>query len=99
MTKAPSRTLSNLEGAVAGSDAAGQAAAADGEVTTHAPGRRRGANRMTVMIQMYTYLDVADNTGAKEVMCIQVLGGSKRRVRVPGRRHRPASRRRSPAAT
>ena len=32
------------------------------------------------MIQMYTYLDVADNTGAKEVMCIKVLGGSKRRV-------------------
>jgi large subunit ribosomal protein L14 len=32
------------------------------------------------MIQMYTYLDVADNTGAKEVMCIQVLGGSKKRV-------------------
>ena len=32
------------------------------------------------MIQMYTYLDVADNTGAKEVMCIQVLGGNKRRV-------------------
>jgi large subunit ribosomal protein L14 len=25
-------------------------------------------------------MDVADNTGAKEVMCIQVLGGSKRRV-------------------
>ena len=32
------------------------------------------------MIQMYTYLDVADNTGAKQVMCLQVLGGSKRRV-------------------
>ena len=32
------------------------------------------------MIQMYTFLDVADNTGAKEVMCIQVLGGTKRRV-------------------
>ncbi|CAN5473182.1 50S ribosomal protein L14 [soil metagenome] len=32
------------------------------------------------MIQMYTFLDVADNTGAKEVMCIQVLGGSKRRT-------------------
>jgi large subunit ribosomal protein L14 len=32
------------------------------------------------MIQMYTYLDVADNSGAKEVMCIQVLGGTKRRV-------------------
>ena len=31
------------------------------------------------MIQEYTYLDVADNTGAKEVMCIKVLGGSKRR--------------------
>jgi large subunit ribosomal protein L14 len=32
------------------------------------------------MIQMYSFMDVADNTGAKEVMCIQVLGGSKRRV-------------------
>jgi large subunit ribosomal protein L14 len=31
------------------------------------------------MIQEYTYLDVADNTGAKECMCIKVLGGSKRR--------------------
>ena len=31
------------------------------------------------MIQMYTYLDVADNTGAKECMCIKVLGGNKRR--------------------
>ena len=30
------------------------------------------------MIQMYTYLDVADNTGAKECMCIKVLGGTKR---------------------
>jgi large subunit ribosomal protein L14 len=28
------------------------------------------------MIQMQTRLDVADNTGAKEVMCIKVLGGS-----------------------
>ena len=32
------------------------------------------------MIQMQTRLTVADNTGAKEVMCIQVLGGSKRRT-------------------
>ena len=32
------------------------------------------------MIQMQTRLDVADNTGAKEVMCIKVLGGSKRRT-------------------
>jgi large subunit ribosomal protein L14 len=31
------------------------------------------------MIQEYTYLDVADNTGAKQCMCIKVLGGSKRR--------------------
>lgn len=32
------------------------------------------------MIQMQTNLDVADNSGAKRVMCIKVLGGSKRRV-------------------
>lgn len=31
------------------------------------------------MIQMYTYLDVADNTGAKQCMCIKVLGGSRKR--------------------
>ena len=31
------------------------------------------------MIQMQTRLDVADNTGAKEVMCVKVLGGSRRR--------------------
>ena len=31
------------------------------------------------MIQMQSYLGVADNSGAKEVMCIKVLGGSKRR--------------------
>lgn len=31
------------------------------------------------MIQMTTYLDVADNSGAKECMCIKVLGGSRRR--------------------
>ena len=31
------------------------------------------------MIQMQTRLDVADNSGAKKVMCIKVLGGSKRR--------------------
>jgi len=32
------------------------------------------------MIQMETRLGVTDNTGAKEVMCIKVLGGSKRRT-------------------
>ena len=31
------------------------------------------------MIQTQTILNVADNTGAKQVMCIKVLGGSKRR--------------------
>jgi large subunit ribosomal protein L14 len=31
------------------------------------------------MIQMQTRLDVADNTGAKELYCIKVLGGSRRR--------------------
>jgi large subunit ribosomal protein L14 len=31
------------------------------------------------MIQAQTMLDVADNTGAKTVMCIKVLGGSRRR--------------------
>lgn len=31
------------------------------------------------MIQMQTILDVADNTGAKSVRCIRVLGGTKRR--------------------
>ena len=32
------------------------------------------------MIQMQTRLDVADNTGAKECMCIKVLGGTRRRT-------------------
>ena len=31
------------------------------------------------MIQEYSFLDVADNTGAKECMCIKVLGGTRRR--------------------
>jgi large subunit ribosomal protein L14 len=31
------------------------------------------------MIQQETRLEVADNTGAKELMCIKVLGGSRRR--------------------
>ena len=31
------------------------------------------------MIQGFTRLTVADNSGAKEIMCIKVLGGSKRR--------------------
>lgn len=31
------------------------------------------------MIQTYTRLRVADNTGAREIMCIKVLGGTRRR--------------------
>ena len=31
------------------------------------------------MIQAQTYLDIADNSGARRVMCMKVLGGSKRR--------------------
>lgn len=34
----------------------------------------------TKMIQQETRLQVADNTGAREIMCIKVLGGSRRRV-------------------
>src|SRR4051794_15069024 len=42
--------------------------------------RGRGAS----MIQMQTNLDVADNSGARRVMCIKVLGGSKRRYATIG---------------
>lgn len=31
------------------------------------------------MIQMQTRMKVADNTGAKELMCIRVLGGTRRK--------------------
>ena len=34
---------------------------------------------VTLMIQMQTTLDVADNSGAKKLYCIKVLGGSKRK--------------------
>ena len=36
------------------------------------------------MIQMQTNLDVADNSGARRVMCIKVLGGSHRRTATVG---------------
>jgi large subunit ribosomal protein L14 len=36
------------------------------------------------MIQMQTTLDVADNSGAKRLMCIKVLGGSKRKYATIG---------------
>ena len=36
------------------------------------------------MIQQQTLLKVADNTGAKEVMCIRVMGGSRKRYAAVG---------------
>ena len=36
------------------------------------------------MIQMQTVLDAADNSGARRVQCIKVLGGSKRRYAAVG---------------
>lgn len=36
------------------------------------------------MVQVQTMLDVADNTGAKRVMCIKVLGGSRKRYATIG---------------
>jgi large subunit ribosomal protein L14 len=36
------------------------------------------------MIQMQTFLDVADNSGAKLVQCVKVLGGSRRRYAALG---------------
>ena len=39
----------------------------------------RGTVKEITMIQMTSVLDVADNSGAKKVFCIKVLGGSKRK--------------------
>ncbi len=50
--------------------------------------RPRRPRSSAVMIQMQTNLDVADNSGARRVQCIKVLGGSKRQVRHRRRRHR-----------
>ena len=36
------------------------------------------------MIQVETFLDVADNTGARRVQCIKVLGGTRRRYATVG---------------
>jgi len=38
-----------------------------------------GIDNGATMIQMQTVLDVADNSGAKKLMCIKVLGGSRRK--------------------
>jgi large subunit ribosomal protein L14 len=59
----------------------GCASAADGTKTdrlNHGGAGGLSWERQT-MIQTESRLEVADNTGAREVMCIKVLGGSKRR--------------------
>src|SRR5713226_1166051 len=48
----------------------------------HARGMEADEGRL--MIQMQTNLDVADNSGARRVMCIKVLGGSKRKYATIG---------------
>jgi ribosomal protein L14 len=42
--------------------------------------RQASEKEPDAMIQMQSNLDVADNSGAKRVQCIKVLGGSKRRT-------------------
>src|SRR6476620_8251720 len=46
--------------------------------------RLRPDSESRIMIQMQTNLDVADNSGARRVMCIKVLGGSKRKYATIG---------------
>ena len=46
--------------------------------------RRDESETRLSMIQMQTNLDVADNSGARRVMCIKVLGGSKRKYATVG---------------
>ena len=50
------------------------------------------------MIQPQTRLKVADNTGAKEIMCFRVMGGSFRQSASVGDIIMPASRAQRPAA-
>jgi large subunit ribosomal protein L14 len=51
------------------------------------------------MIQQTTYMTVADNTGAKQCMCIKVLGGSKRRYARVGDRVKVAIKDAEPRGT
>jgi large subunit ribosomal protein L14 len=54
-------------------------AAADMQVLSLVAGYKPSAQWGVIMIQMQTMLNVADNSGARKVACIKVLGGSKRR--------------------
>src|SRR5690606_4130600 len=49
-----------------------------------APRAPERARRIDPMIQMQTNLKVADNSGARRVQCIKVLGGSKRKTAAVG---------------
>src|SRR5437667_1225426 len=53
-----------------------------GSRVRHRAGRELG--RIAPMIQMQTNLEVADNSGARRVQCIKVLGGSKRKYATVG---------------
>ena len=50
-----------------------------GKSCPRTPERQASAEGSRAMIQMQTNLDVADNSGARRVMCIKVLGGAGRR--------------------
>src|SRR3546814_19391268 len=56
--------------------------AVEAEILGSDPGSGRAelSRGSRVMIQMQTNLDVADNSGARRVQCVKVLGGSKRMV-------------------
>src|ERR1700720_3967347 len=55
-----------------------------GSRPTRSWGRNRRTRRRCCMIQMQTNLDVANNSGARRVQCIKVLGGSKRKTATVG---------------
>ena len=40
--------------------------------------KKRRNNKLTLMIKSQTYLNIADNTGARKIMCIQILGNNKK---------------------
>jgi large subunit ribosomal protein L14 len=48
------------------------------------PINRKSRSETNAMIQMTSVLDVADNSGAKKVFCIKVLGGTRRRYATIG---------------
>ena len=40
--------------------------------------KKRRNNKLTLMIKSQTHLNIADNTGARKIMCIQILGNNKK---------------------